>query len=188
MKVSALKMWAGEPWSNNLFTKGLSSIKNIGPKLLEVHNETETENQPRAQSITTPNGDSPSASFYAGFFSREHDRPINNLSDEIFRQELEYEVNKLKAILRADNNKLILTTTNSKEFWYQHKGAFPKISKLANILLNINSSSACVERFFSLCGFIENKRNQNMETELFISRCFLRANFKTIKELNSPDD
>ncbi|CAF0799022.1 unnamed protein product [Brachionus calyciflorus] len=167
-QVSGLKMWVSEPWTNNLFTKGLSSLKNIGSKLLEVHNES--ENQPRTQSRTIQIDDSPSTSFYAGFFSAEHNRPINNLSDEIFKHEIENEVNKLKAILTADNNKLILTTTNSKEFWYQHQGAFAKLSKLANILLNINSSSACVERFFSLCGFIENKRNQNMETELFINR------------------
>lgn len=208
IKVSALKMWVGESWSNNLFTNGLACLKTVGPRLLEVPTSysrstptSGSRSTPANDSRSTPANDlssgrsrtvqiseSPTSSFYTGFFSKDHDRPIRNLAVEIFGSELVDEVNRFKALLTADNNKLILSTDNTKEFWYKHKDALPKLSKIASILLNINSSSACVERFFSLCGFISNKRNQNIETDMFITRCFLRANFKTIKEIKKNNN
>ena len=54
---------------------------------------------------------------------------------------------------------------------------------MALILLNINSSSAFIERFFSICGFIQDKRRQNITIELFKMRCILRANIKILSEI-----
>jgi len=66
---------------------------------------------------------------------------------------------------------------------HNDKRTFPKICELALILLNINSSSAFIERFFSICGFIQDKRRQNITIDLFKMRCLLRANIKILDEL-----
>ena len=40
----------------------------------------------------------------------------------------------------------------------------------------INSSSAFIERFFSVCGVINTDRNQNMKHDLFEIYAFLTSN------------
>jgi hypothetical protein len=34
------------------------------------------------------------------------------------------------------------------------------------------------------CGFVEDKRKMNISHDLFIKRCFLRANVKILNEIN----
>ena len=58
---------------------------------------------------------------------------------------------------------------------------------LALMLSNINCSSAMVERYFSICGFVQDKRKMNISTELFMSRCLLRANINILNELNKAN-
>ena len=81
-------------------------------------------------------------------------------------------------MLQANNSTLIheikIFDNNTK---------FPYLSKLALRLSNISSSSAFIERYFSICGFVQNDRNQNMSQDLFIKRCFLRANIKILNEI-----
>jgi hypothetical protein len=50
--------------------------------------------------------------------------------------------------------------------------------------MNINSSSSFIERYFSICGFVQDKRRMNISIDLFQSRCLLRANIKILNELN----
>jgi len=52
------------------------------------------------------------------------------------------------------------------------------------ILLNIQSSSAFVERFFSICGIICKKRASNMKNKLIIMRSMMKANFHLLNEFN----
>lgn len=55
------------------------------------------------------------------------------------------------------------------------------------ILLNIKSSSAIIERFFSICGIVNDKRRQNMSDELLITRSLLKANMSTLSEMNETN-
>ena len=41
-----------------------------------------------------------------------------------------------------------------------------------------------IERYFSVCGFTQNKRKQNITENLFIAKCLLRANIKILNEIN----
>ncbi|RMZ99232.1 hypothetical protein BpHYR1_044275 [Brachionus plicatilis] len=102
--------------------------------------------------------------FTVNFCSNEYERPVNPLRHEILKQEDADEIIQFRALLTADNNKLIKKTKFNKEFWQIHEKVLQHLKKLANTLLNILSSRGCVERFFSMC--------------------FIRGNFGNLKELN----
>ena len=44
-----------------------------------------------------------------------------------------------------------------------------------------------IERYFSVCGFTQDKRKQNITENLFIAKCLLRANIKILNEINKYD-
>ena len=46
------------------------------------------------------------------------------------------------------------------------------------------SGTAFIERFFSVCGIVCNKRNASMKADLIITKSMLRANIKLFEELN----
>jgi hypothetical protein len=52
-------------------------------------------------------------------------------------------------------------------------------------MINIRSSSAVIERFFSICGIIDAARRRNSKTDLFTTRALLKANYDILKKLNS---
>ena len=84
--------------------------------------------------------------------------------------------------------KLIETNESKKisteDFWNSNSKQLPHLSKIALILLNIPSSSAYIERHFSLSGAICSQRRGNMSADLIITRSMLKANIKLINTLN----
>ena len=70
---------------------------------------------------------------------------------------------------------------SSIKFWLDNKKTFPSLYKLALILFNIPSSSAFVERFFSICGIVNDKRRGNMKDETLINRSFLKSNLDLLE-------
>ena len=74
---------------------------------------------------------------------------------------------------------------SSKQFWIKNGKKFSNLSKLTLILLNILASSSCVERYFSICGVVCQKRNSHSNDDLIISRCLLKANMPILKEINA---
>ena len=117
------------------------------------------------------------------FFQNDNLIISMTLLKEKFKDEIKKEVEKLKTLLSENGFKLIYKTDSSKIFWLDRLSEFPKISKLALILSNINSSSAFIERYFSVCGFVQDKKKMNISLNLFIKRCLLRANIKILNEL-----
>ena len=107
---------------------------------------------------------------------------------------------------------LFLTLINESKpsstayFWNLNKKSLPIIAKLAKRfyffintfflfkyefmfflllrLLNIPASSAFIERYFSICGIVCNKRNQNMRGDLTIIRSLLKANTLILEEMS----
>jgi hypothetical protein len=47
------------------------------------------------------------------------------------------------------------------------------------IVLNIGASSGLIERYFSICGIVNDRRRQSMSDDLLISRSLLKANMFT---------
>ena len=73
---------------------------------------------------------------------------------------------------------------STKGFWLENRNKFPNLAKLANILLNIPSSSAFIERFFSICGVVCKQRSMAMTDLLIITRALLKTNIHLLKEIN----
>ena len=62
---------------------------------------------------------------------------------------------------------------NSPEFWIYNAENYPYLYKTALGLCSINSSSAFIERFFSISGVINDCRRGNLDKEIFLIRAFL---------------
>ena len=50
--------------------------------------------------------------------------------------------------------------------------------------MNIPSSSAYIERFYSICGNVCKQRAGNMKAQTIASRSFLKANIKILDKLS----
>ena len=77
---------------------------------------------------------------------------------------------------------------STKRFWLRYKSALPNLFKLALKLLNIQASTAFIERFFSICGIICSDKNSNMNDKTIIMRSILKANIDTLNELSIEND
>ena len=102
---------------------------------------------------------------------------------DLWKEDIKKEVEKLRNLLYHNNSKLIYESQSSENLWLENNKEYPYLSKLALVLSNINSSSAFIERFVSICGFVQDKRKMNIIQDLFITRCLLRANIKILNEL-----
>ena len=194
LKISGLKYWVGRKWIKGLFTGSLDCLKEVGEKMLfgkiSTEEPTNGENQEEVPDelaspvIKTPN---PQNGFHSTFFQADSVEIDLSTRKEIFEKEIVTEIFNFRKLLLKDGSKIINECESTTDFWNENKKRFPKISELAKILLNINSSSAFIERFFSICGFIQDKRKGNITIEFFKMKCLLRANIKLLNELGIPE-
>ena len=112
----------------------------------------------------------------------ENESQVNKENLEL--KEIENEI----AIFRTSllNEKMFVKgCTSTSNFWMKHAKSLPNLFKLTKILLNIQASSAFIERFFSVCGIVCNLKNMNMKDQMIIIRSILKANIGILNELNS---
>jgi hypothetical protein len=76
------------------------------------------------------------------------------------------------------------STKNATISWKKNRvKKFPMIARLASLLLNIPSSAAHIERFYSICGNVCEPKRGNMNHETIILRSILKANMGILSEL-----
>ena len=75
-----------------------------------------------------------------------------------------------------------IKSTNS--FWKKNREDLKHLYKLSEIIFNISSTSAQLERFFSISGLVCDKRRMRMTNELVIKRAMLKANLSLLSEIN----
>ena len=123
--------------------------------------------------------------FFSNYYNDDRENAEDSLEIQLenFNHELFLEVERFRKTISEDNFKFVKEVNSTKSFWLKSNINFPYLSKMVLILMNICCSSAFIERYFSICGFIQNKRSSNITVELFIKRCFLRANIKILNEL-----
>ncbi|CAF0713084.1 unnamed protein product [Brachionus calyciflorus] len=130
VKVSGIKIWVGQSWCENLFTKGIEALKVIGPVLLKKRlseDQGDILNSDNQDEAGEDHPETPSDVFFSGFFSKEHERPINLLEEELLSQQITEEICQFKALLTANSCKLIFSTKNTTKFWHKHLEIFPKL-------------------------------------------------------------
>ena len=146
----------------------------------------ETSENTEVRSAEVPNSAaSDSQKFFSNTFKDEKEVRNIELDLEIFMRDVEKEVKALSVFIRENNYANLKKVISTKQFWLSNANKYPILFQLAVIMLNINSSSACLERYFSICGFNSRKDSGNTHDDLFISRCMLRANVKILLELNN---
>ncbi len=192
MKIAGLKYWVGRNWSRSYFSKGLEAlspvaVKFLGPKQIENSDlPISTQNEIERLDLTSPVINSPKSANYFFhknlFFSNEKELETEEGKLTIFRNCLNKEIEAFTKIVTE--KEFITSCKSTKQFWIKNSKVFPILFKLTLILLNINSSSACIERYFSICGFISNKKSGNINNDLFVSKCLLRSNISLLNELN----
>ena len=94
--------------------------------------------------------------------------------------QIEKEIESFCELVKSDD--FIKSRTSANSFWLKSQDHYPHLSKLF-LKTMINSSSAIIERFFSICGVINTQRNQNMEFELFEILTMLSSNFKVLEQI-----
>jgi hypothetical protein len=83
----------------------------------------------------------------------------------------------------VNDKKHLSKIKSTRHFWQEFGKEVPNLVDLASILNNILPSSSFIERFFSICSYVSNKRNSKMTDDLFSKRCLLKANFHILDEL-----
>lgn len=83
------------------------------------------------------------------------------------------------------DKELMKTILSDKMFWQENKTKLPHLFTLATNYLALSSSSAYIERFFSICGIICNNRRNRMKDDLIINRGLLAANMTTVQYMHS---
>jgi hypothetical protein len=193
LKVSTLKYWIGRPWSKGSFTGGISSLAESADQYLfktqkepteisQENLEDFQENNPVTPNLKTPASASQKA------FNHFFDKDLINKEDmqyEMLKLNFTKEVEEFHKLISSKNFKIVPTINSTASFWIKNAIKFPLLSKLARLLINIKSSCACIERFFSICGFNSKKNRGNIGDDLFTCRCILRANIDILKELNN---
>ena len=176
LNISKLKIWYKRP--DCLYIK-----KTACTKILEVQTifdktvqELPVSNANATNSLSSDSDDDS----LAGFLEDDNYQVNDELNLEAKQMNLETE--KIELIKLLDENKI--DTTSTKKFWLKNKSKFPYLKKLAEILLNIPSSSAFIERYYSLCGIVCKQRCGNMTNKQIINRSLLKANIKIINEMN----
>ena len=70
---------------------------------------------------------------------------------------------------------------NNQVFWKQNAKNLPKLAKLATQVFNIPATSAHLEGFFSITGFINHCKTQRMSEQLLAARSMLKVNMKILE-------
>jgi hypothetical protein len=108
-----------------------------------------------------------------------YNEELNNIE---IKNDITSETTELIKVFK--DNDFLKEKFTSHQFWFKYESKFKLLSQLALILLNIPSSSAFIERFFSICGVICNKRSLNIGDDLLITRSLLKANIKLLNEIS----
>lgn len=121
--------------------------------------------------------------FTFSYLNKEDNGPSSNIEAElaIMAEELSEEKKKLVA-QHLNNDAFLKKLKSSPEFWNNEGRMLPRLRELALVLSNINSSSAFIERFFSIAEIVNKKRSARMSDQLLVMRSMLKANMSILKE------
>ena len=76
-------------------------------------------------------------------------------------------------------------TLRNSTFWRENMNRLPCLYRLNLQLFNIPASSAHLERFFSVTGWINNQRLQNMSDKLLVMRTMIKVNIGLLDNIKT---
>jgi hypothetical protein len=183
-----------QEWKEEHFQKGLDSLKDVYlsmlvPKVNQVNEANEVlSTQSSSKSESHLDDDKSSASQASSCVYSEEELDKKNVNNEFNlapfisnkKVELINEIKEFNLILQAMNleKKQMFTT---KSFWEKYEIKMPNLFELALLLTHIPPSSSFIERFFSVCGIVKDKRQGNMSSNLLEMRSQLKANLSYLQ-------
>jgi hypothetical protein len=157
-----LKHWINKPYSKDYLSKGLQALKAVAIDYLFKRIETEQSNEEIADSKNpTQISSTASSGNFGGFYGPDEADDTPNIESLQFNRE-----------------------KSTTKFWEQNRNKMPKLHDLQIILLNIPSSSAFIERYFSISGIVSDVRRLNMTEKMVIIRSMCKSNIGILAEMN----
>ena len=168
-----------------LFQDGLEALRTVALNLVvksELKKFDVPQENKKKKPHSVPLSKSSEGFLDALFYNDETQDPISSQA-EVFLFQKNQEISKEISIFAnmLSDPDFVNKTEASSVFWLRHAGQMPILSKLFILLSGISSSSAFVERLFSICGIIANKRNQNSKEDLFEMRAMLATNMELLE-------
>ena len=177
-------MWTKRSFSNKYITKALKSIVDVAFQFLPKETTFESnQNFDNNVGIDLENpvySDSETTDTFNSML-RSNSREINERNRVSTRSDIELEKIIFLELIKNKN----IGGHSTTSFWNKFKSQLPLLSSVARQLLNIPSSGACIERFFSICGVICTQRRGNMSTDMIIKRSMLKVNLDILTEFTN---
>jgi hypothetical protein len=180
LNVAKLHLWFKQDFAQPYVASALKAIQKVALKFLRTNkNDKQDQDEQNNESILDES-QATQKSDMSRYAEQEDEELGDPMNEHLMLAQIENEKASFLNILRSKSLEEFKSTTS---FWHKNRKKFPNLYKLSLILLNIPSSSAYIERFFSICGFVCDTRRGNMSTSLTIKRCLLSANIDILNEL-----
>ena len=182
LNTSKLKLWFSKPFASDQHDRSIKSLVKVATDLIEkTKNDLNDAKENEASYINTNKKEDDDGDFFDQLYRSDYDENVEIRTCLTEKSQIEEEKEIFLATLE-DASELTLTTN---AFWLKYRKRLPNLFKIAMQLLSIPSSSAFIERFFSICGVICKKRCGNMSDATIISRSFLKTNLRLLDKLIS---
>lgn len=137
--------------------KSIQADAELPPEIPLLSPPTQSSPSKLQTPVFTTNNKTSFRHFFSGDKAFDNLDPIQ-IEKEDLKRSLEKEVVRYSTFLKMNNSQAIHLITDTAKFWLKYKRDLPNLYRLALILLGIPSSSASIERFFSMCGFMSKKQ------------------------------
>ena len=183
--TKSLRLWTKRSFSIEYIQKALRSIVKVASEFLPKENTFDSQqnsNNDVGVDLQNPvySQEDDSIDTYTQM-PRSDSGELNNFNSTSTRTDLESEKVKFLQLIKEKD----IGSHSTKSFWNHYKAQLPLLSCVARQLLNIPSSSASIERFFSICGVICTQRRGNMSADMIITRSMLKVNLNLLTEHSS---
>ena len=183
LDVASIQTWCNKSFASSVIFKARKHLVDVVEEMLFAREESVVAS--REESVVASNS-SPltSTNVDDNLFANYFDLSDSDSDIPLIKS------NKINKIKEETERYHTITTQNpikyknATEFWCHHSKEMPLIKELSFILLNIPSSSAFIERFFSVCGIVNRQRAGNMSDSTLINRSFLKTNSNLLEIIN----
>ena len=167
--ISKLKLWYNRKDCQNI-------RKSAHLNLIQVRNLFDKKKICKNKILKTSNSASLNQSdrndALAGFLRDANYQENSELESEVKTTLIENEKVAFSQMIEHND----FGTNSTKTFWMKNKTKLPHLKDLAEVLLNIPSAAAFIERYYSLFGNICKTKSGNMGKNQIMERSLLKAN------------
>ncbi len=197
MRVAFLNDWAIESFGLDHYSRGIEALSSSTCVDLLKQKVTSKPVEPiepvglkkDIDTDTSDNEEKKGKKYWKNFHRDNKNTPKERKlnQNEYLSIQVQNEVSVFRSLLVSERM-LDEDCISTRRFWLKYQWQLPHYFRLTKKLLNIQASTAFVERFFSICGIICSSKNTNMNDKTIIMRSVLKANMDTLKELKVEEE